>query len=65
MKPIKRIDRRAGPGRFFYFAENNRRCRAYQRCCDSRSGDGRGIAASVLTAIGDHADRYQLKGRNI
>ena len=50
---------------FFYFAENNRRCRAYQRCCDSRSGDGRGIAASVLTAIGDHADRYQLKGRNI
>ena len=35
---------------FFYFAENNRRCRAYQRCCDSRSGDGRGIAASVLTA---------------
>lgn len=22
MKPIKRIDRRAGPGRFFYFAEN-------------------------------------------
>lgn len=22
MKPVKRIDRRAGPGRFFYFAEN-------------------------------------------
>lgn len=21
MKPIKRIDRRAGPGRFFYFAK--------------------------------------------
>lgn len=22
MKPVKRIDRRAGPSRFFYFAEN-------------------------------------------
>lgn len=22
MKPVKRIDRRSGPGRFFYFAEN-------------------------------------------
>ncbi|CBL19595.1 hypothetical protein [Ruminococcus sp. SR1/5] len=22
MKPIKRIDRRAGPGRFFYFTKN-------------------------------------------